>query len=549
MASSVIKTQTGVEAPGGFWHTDSRARMVVLAVALAVATMIVYAPVHNHPWFNLDDSFYVTDNVHIHNGLDWQTIKWSFTTFKMVNWIPVTWMAHAVDWSLFGDNPAGHHDVNVLLHALDAVLLMWLLKRATGYTYRSFMVAALFALHPMNVESVAWVAERKTMLSMFFALLALAAYQWYAEKPKDDKRYALVAVFFALGLLAKSQIITLPFVFLLWDYWPLQRMFPHAPSSSRPVADYPPETVSSLVKEKVPLLLLAVADAVFTLWAQSSARSRLMPPPISRVKNALYSYVMYVKKCFWPSGMAPELPHMGNSLAAWQVLGCVIVLAAITALVLVARRYRYLPVGWFWFLGVLVPMIGILQVGHQGMADRYAYQAFIGIFIMVCWGVSDWTAQRRISVRWLAAASAVVLVALTAVTYRQIGFWKDDWTLWSHAAEVIPNDDAAITNLGLVLMRDGKKAEAMQYFHKALAINPNEGICNMFVGYQDQSEGRPQQAIERYQVALEEYNIDDKTRAQIWRNMAVAYHALGNDAKSQECLAKVAEYTNSAKQP
>ena len=300
MASSGIKTQTEVRPSTSFWSRDSHARTALLAFLLVIATVAVYAPVHTHPWFNLDDYLDVVENVHVHHGLNWETIKWSFTAFNMANWIPLSWMSHALDWWMFGANPAGHHDVNVLFHALDAVLLFWVLKRATGYAGRSFMVAALFALHPMNVEAVAWVAERRSVLSMIFFLLALDAYRRYAEKPEDNNRYTWVAVLFALGLLAKPQVITLPCVLLLWDYWPLQRMFPNAPSSSQPVAHYPAATFYSLVKEKLPLLYLCVADAIFTIYAQGSVRPGLMPPLSSRLKNAVFSYVMYVKKLSGP---------------------------------------------------------------------------------------------------------------------------------------------------------------------------------------------------------------------------------------------------------
>ena len=483
MSSGVVEVRK--QKPALFWQTDSSARTAVLCAVLALIVIGLYAPTHSHPFFTLDDHFDVVDNPHVNHGLTWDTIKWSFTTVDRVNWIPLSWMSHALDCDMFGLDPAGHHDVNFLLHALDAALLFWVLKRATGYVGRSFMVAALFAVHPMNVEAVAWIAERRSMLSMVFFLLTLAAYQWYARDPKD-KRYTLVAILFALGLLAKPQVITLPFVLLLWDYWPLQRMLPDAPSSEAPIEVYPRQKFSALIKEKLPLLYLCVADAFFTIYGQQSVRPGIMPPLSSRLKNAVFSYVMYIKKMFWPTAMAPELPHRGASLAAWQVLGCIAILLAITALVLMARKYRYLPVGWFWFLGILVPMIGILQAGHQGMADRFGYQPYLGLFIMVCWGVSDWAQRRRISVQWLAAASAIILLALTLVAHRQIGYWADNLGLWRHATEVVPNHWAAETNIATLLMEQGKQDEAMPHFLSAVAIYPDAGISNLYVGYYEQ---------------------------------------------------------------
>jgi hypothetical protein len=257
VASVDVKPQVGIPLSNKFFLADSRARTFLLGALLVVITVALYAPVHSHPFFNLDDYFDVADNVHVHHGLDWETIKWSFTAMNMANWIPLSWLSHAIDYQMFGRNPAGHHDMNVFFHALDVVLLFWVLKRATGYTGRSFMVAALFAVHPMNVEAVAWIAERRSVLSMVFFLLALGAYRWYARNP-TDRRYTVIALLFALGLLAKPQVITLPFVLLLWDYWPLQRMFPNAPSSSpQPEPGiFPPQTLSQLIKEKIPLLFL-----------------------------------------------------------------------------------------------------------------------------------------------------------------------------------------------------------------------------------------------------------------------------------------------------
>jgi len=548
VASVDFKPQVGIPLSNKFFLADSRARTFLLGALLVVITVALYAPVHSHPFFNLDDYFDVADNVHVHHGLDWETIKWSFTAMNMANWIPLSWLSHAIDYQMFGRNPAGHHDMNVFFHALDVVLLFWVLKRATGYTGRSFMVAALFAVHPMNVEAVAWIAERRSVLSMVFFLLALGAYRWYARNP-TDRRYTVIALLFALGLLAKPQVITLPFVLLLWDYWPLQRMFPNAPSSSpQPEPGiFPPQTLSQLIKEKIPLLFLCVADAIFTVSAQASVRPGLMPPLSSRLKNAVFSYVLYIKKAFWPSGMAPELPHQGAWLTPWQVIGSVAVLLAITALVLAARRYRYLPVGWFWSLGMLVPMIGILQAGRQGMADRFGYQPYIGLFIMVCWGVADWAERRHISVAWVAATSAVVLLALTTVAYRQIGYWKDNLTLWEHGAATVPNHWAAEINIGIQLMAQGKEAEALPHLYKGSAINPDEGFSGKVIGYHEQSLGHLQEAISRYQHALRDYNLSNEDREHILRNMAAAYRDLGDLQKANECYAQALSLQSQSK--
>jgi protein O-mannosyl-transferase len=537
VASVGLRSEVGTQSSNSFFFTDSRARTILLGVFILTIAVGIYAPVHNHPFFNLDDYLDVVDNVHIHHGLAWQTVRWSFVTTNMANWIPLSWLSHALDYQMFGANPAGHHDMNVFFHAVDALLLFWVLKRATGYAGRSFMVAALFAVHPMNVEAVAWIAERRSVLCTLFFVLALGTYQWYARNP-TDKRYSAVALLFLLGLLAKPQVITLPFVLLLWDYWPLQRMFPNAPSSSPPLEVYPQQTLRQLITEKIPLLYLCIVDAVFTVYAQASVRPGLMPPLPARLKNAVFSYWLYIKKFFWPAGMAPELPHLGAWLTVWQVLAALSLLLAITALVLMARRYRYLPVGWFWFLGMLVPMIGILQAGRQGMADRFGYQPYIGLFVLVCWGVSDWAAKRHISIAWLAGTSTMVLLALAMVTHRQIGYWADNLTLWQHGVATVPNHWVADVNVGLQLVQRGKLSEAMPYFYRASAMAPDEGFSNMYIGYQEQKQGHLTAAISRYQHALRDFNLSLEHQAQIYRNMAVAYRDLGDLAKANECYAK-----------
>ena len=548
MASVGIGPDLRTQSSKNFLFTDSRTRTILLSVLLVLVTVGLYAPVHHHPFFNLDDYLDVVNNPHVHHGLNWETIRWSFAALDMANWIPLSWMSHALDWQLFGANPAGHHDMNVLFHALNALLLFLVLRRATGYTGRSLMVAMLFAVHPMNVEDVAWIAERRSLLCTLFFILTLGTYQWYARNP-TEWRYRAVAVLFLFGLLAKPQIITLPAVLLLWDFWPLQRMFPNAPTSSPPFEIYPQQSFWQLVKEKLPLLTLCVADAMFTIYAQGSVRPGIMPPLSARLKNAVFSYWLYIRKFFWPAGMAPELPHRGAWLTMWQVLGALALLLVITAAVWMARRYRYVPVGWFWFLGMMVPMIGILQAGRQGMADRFGYQPYIGLFIIVCWGVSDWVAKRHISVGWLATAGTVVLLALVMVSHRQIGYWGDNLTLWEHAAATVPNHWVADVNIGLQLVERGKLDEAMPYFYRASVLGPNEGISNMYIGYDQQKQGHLAEAISRYQHALRDINLSLGDQAHIYRNMAVAYRDMGDAAKANECFAKAMSLQAEAAKP
>ncbi len=508
----------------------------LLSILLLLATLAVYLPAHNHPFATLDDHLYVTQNQHVQAGLTPNTIVWAFTRRHAYNWHPLTWLVLALSYQVFGLNPAPYHDVNLALHAINAVLLFWVLKQATGFTGRSFMVAALFALHPLNVEPVVWVAEIKTMLSTLFFLLALGAYRWYALQPRPS-RYLVVAALFALGLMAKPQVIMLPFLLLLWDYWPLGRMFDaDEPSSSRPL--YPARTFSALVWEKVPLLFLSLMSAALTMYAQGVARPENWSFTFSmRLGNAILSYARYVGKAFWPSALAPEYPHPEGFIWGWPTLASLAFLVVVSGLVFAARRYRYLVVGWLWFLISLVPMIGLIQVGRQSMADRYAYDSFLGLFIMVCWGVSDWAALRHIPTPALAGLGLAALLALTVVTYRQIGYWQDNLLLWSHADQVVEGHWLARENIGELLWLRGQEQEALTQFARAIAIYPHAPISNLRLALYNQRQGKLQEAIAYYQTALIQ-TYDDENRKKIMINIGVAYRDLGNMPKAMEWFDK-----------
>ena len=529
-----------------FFLADSPALTALLAAILLLATLTVYLPVRHSLFFNLDDYVYVVENGHVHHGLDGKTIRWAFTSLDMGNWIPLSFLSHAIDYQLFGDDPAGHHFVNALLHALNAALLFWVLKRATGYTGRSFMVAALFAVHPLNVEAVAWIAERKTVLSMLFFLLALGAYQGYAREPRES-RYRVVALLFATGLMAKAQIISLPFVLLLWDYWPLQRMsLGQELSPEAKVAPLPQKSFASLVREKLSLLFIVAAVSLLTIHSEGGVRV-LHAPLRQRLANAAFSYTQYLAKAFWPSKLAPMYPDRGGSLSGWQVGGACIFLIAITTLVIAGRRHRYLPVGWFMFLGMLVPMLQIVQFGREGMADRFAYQALIGLLMVACWGLSDWARQRHLATAWLAAGSAVALLVLTMVTYRQIGYWKDPATMWSHAL-IVKDHWVAEAQVGAQLMREGKTDEAMPHLHRALALKPEEAVSNISIAYYDQTHGNPQDAVARYQAALKDYTLLPPDLANVYKYMGLAYSEIGDSVRARECFDKAAEWRRKAEE-
>jgi tetratricopeptide (TPR) repeat protein len=513
-------------------------RGVILSLLLIVATLALYNPVGRHPFVNYDDDRYISNNGQVRAGLTWHTLTWAFTTTSQANWHPLTWISHALDCQFFRLNPAGHHYTNLLLHAANAVLLFLWLQWTTGFTWRSLTVAALFAVHPTNVESVAWVAERKNVLSMLFFLLTLWAYSWYARRP-GVVRYGTLALSYALGLMCKPQVITLPFVLLLWDFWPLRRMFPVVPNGAaqEPVPGRPAATPFSwLLLEKVPLLLLSLGSAIITIKAQSAGGALRSIQEYSfgvRAENALVAYLLYLGKAFWPLHLAPMYPHPGNSLPGWQALVAALVLLAITIIAIVTRQHRYVVVGWFWFLGTLVPMIGLVQVGAAAMADRYAYLPFLGLFIAVCWGVSDWALKYDRSDRWLAATSAIVLLALSAITYRQLGYWRDNVTLWSHTIAVTPNYNfVAQDNLGGALVSLGRIDEAMPHFRAAVAINPLDPVGNLNLATNLQQHGKLREAIAGYQIVLR-MSTDPPLRATAYSNLGSAYRAVADFADAR----------------
>ena len=416
----------------------------VLCVLLAVATIALYSPVLGHKFVAYDDSDYVTANAHIHEGLAWSTVKWAFTSIEEANWHPLTWLSHALDYQLFALSPMGHHLDSVLLHALNAVVLFLLWVWVTRRVGPSLLVAALFAVHPLNVESVAWVAERKNVLSTLVFFLAIAAYAWYARKP-DWRRYLLVAGLFAAGLMAKPMVITLPFVLLLLDYWPLERIpLDKSRIGSSTSSGAPRVGFTKLLLEKAPLLLLSAASAWITMKAQRPALGSLQRFSLAlRIENAIVSYVLYLWKMLWPTRLAVLYPFPAVALPMWRWVLSALVLISITALVVNFRSKRSLLVGWFWFLGTLVPVLGLVQVGNAAMADRYAYIPLIGIFLMIAWGFDDGAKAKKVRTVWLAIPAMCVLLALSFITYRQMSYWESDYHLWSHALAVTEQNPVA----------------------------------------------------------------------------------------------------------
>jgi tetratricopeptide (TPR) repeat protein len=420
--------------------------------------------------------------------------------------------------------PAGHHAQSVLWHALNVVLLFLLLARATGFAGRSALVAALFAAHPLNVESVAWIAERKTVLCTFFFLLTLAAYGWYVKQPRAS-RYLLVALLFALALMAKPMAITLPFALLLLDFWPLDR-FPQTP-------------LSELILEKIPLLALSAASAAITLYAQragGAVGSTAVLPLAMRVKNAVYSYVIYIEKTVWPSRLAVFYPHPEASLALWKVSCAAVALIAITAACWHFRERRYLPVGWFWFLGTLAPVIGIVQVGRQGWADRYAYIPLWGLFVIAVWLLSEAATLLSLSPAARIAIAASALLACSAATHIQIGYWRDSYTLFSRALQITDSNVIAEANLGSALLDMRRPDLAAPHLQRAIQLMPSLSTPHYNLGILLQRQNQLDQALQEYQLALK-YASDDREAAKTHNNLGVLFTQFGRRDQA------VAEFT------
>jgi Tfp pilus assembly protein PilF len=483
-------------------------RIPLLALALVALTLAAYAPLvaGDHRFLNVDDDEYVTANPHVLGGLTGANLAWALTALHANNWHPLTWVSLQLDAQFSGREPSAalFHRTNVLLHAANAVLLFLVLRRLTGTVWRSAVVAALFAVHPLHVESVAWVAERKDVLSTLFWLLTLAAYAGHAARPSLG-RYLLVLLTFTLGLLAKPMLVTLPCVLLLLDYWPLRRWRPGrwTAAAEAETPAFVPASPGRLLLEKVPLLVLAAGCCVLTLRAQQGIVQTLdyLPFPY-RLANALISYVAYLGKMLWPAGLAIYYPHPGTAVSPGLAIAAGVLLLTLTSLaVALARRRPYLLVGWLWYVGTLVPVVGLVQVGRQALADRYTYIPLIGIFTILVWGTCDLLAGRRPLLRAAGVLAGMLLLVCTALTWLQQPHWRSSRALWEHDLAVVPESAIAHQGLAKAFAQEGKVEEARREYAAALALDPTARLhteYGLFLG----QHGRDAEALEQFQAAL-----------------------------------------------
>jgi len=477
---------------------------VLISLTLTVAIVAVYWQVRHFDFIYVyDDLEYVIKNRHAHQGISAEGIAWAFRTFHSANYHPLTWLSHMLDGQLYGVDPGRHHLTNVLFHIANTLLLFVLFYRMTGLAWRSGFVAALFALHPLHVESVAMIAERKDVLCTFFWMLTLLSYTTYTAQQKAGWYFVTLAGF-VLGLLAKPMAVTLPFVLLLLDFWPLERF--KTPAGRVVKGPQWRLTVLRLILEKTPFFVLSAIASWVTVLAQLSKGAVAAPevyPLAQRVANAAVSYVSYLGKTIWPHPLVVFYPYR-TLIAHWQFIAALLLITAVTALVLIGfRKHSFLIVGWLWYLGTLVPVIGLVQVGDQAMADRYTYIPLIGIFILIAWGGAEILKNRRYKAFVCAAASAVIFPILMVLTWVQISYWSDGITLFRHAAGIFENSWVLHNNLGAALHRKGNSAAAIQQFKITLDLSPGNADAHYNLGVLFGNQGKPVQAVAHYRKTLQ----------------------------------------------
>jgi len=504
---------------------------MLVSLFIIIATFAVYWQVRNFHFVDYDDNKYIYENLHVQKGLTLESITWAFTTIQANYWHPLTWLSHMLDCQIYGNNPGGHHYTSLLFHIANALLLFIVFRKMTGRLWQSAFIAALFALHPLHVESVAWVSERKDVLSFFFWMLTMWSYIGYV-KHQVFYKYVLVVLFFVLGLMSKPMLVTLPFVLLLLDFYPLNRFkiklsdnstnFQHRSNTFR------------LILEKIPLFVLATISSAITFYAQKKcgAVGSLEVYPIKvRIANALLSYVKYIGKMVYPTELAVLYPHPGM-LPWWKITGACLILVFISFLAIrIVKQSPYFAMGWLWYLGTLVPVIGLVQVGRQSMADRYTYVPLIGIFIIIAWGVPELVAKWRYRKILLTMLATVFITILMAMTWKQTGYWENSITLFEHTLKITSNNYVSHNNLGLALYEQGRESEAIEHFVQALRIKPDCSEAHNNLGFALYKQGRESEAIEHYLQTL-------RIKPDYWQ----AHLNLGVALDKQGCTADAIEH-------
>jgi tetratricopeptide (TPR) repeat protein len=508
-------------------RTNTRIALGV-ALALVALNVFVYAPVRHFDFVNWDDDTYVRQNAVVLAGLTWRGLIWAFTTGHDPYWHPLTWISHMVDVQIFGTHAGGHHVTNVLLSIANTLLLFTLLRRLTRAIWPSAFVAALFAVHPLRVESVAWIAERKDLLSAFFLLLTIGAYARYVDRP-GRARFAAVSVMFALGLMAKPMLVTVPFALLLLDYWPLER----------------PARLWTLIVEKIPLLVLALIVSVLTLLVQQHADAVAdftVLPLSTRLGHALVAYVAYIGKMLWPFGLAAFYPYPRATPAWWLVGGAAALLVAVSVAAARARAHRYLLFGWAWYLVTLVPVIGLVQSGDQSMADRFTYIPLVGLFVIAAWGGRDLLGRGPAGRVSLSIGALTIVVVCAGAARVQVGYWKDGATLWTRALEVTPDNHRAHGSLGDLLASQGRYREAIDHYQEAVRLAPTRSWLRRDLARALMKDGQIDRAIGECSIAVRIEPTSPEAHVDLGAALALASRTTEAIAQYTEALRLKPDY-------
>jgi len=500
---------------------------LIVYIVLTVVTLAVFWQVNQYDFINFDDNVYVTQNSHIHSGLTPEGVRWAFSTQYLGLWNPLVWLSFMFDYQIYGLNAGGYHLTNRVLHLLSTLLLFWLFNRMTGAVWKSAFVAAIFAFHPLHVESVAWISERKDVLSAFFWMLTLCLYVYYTEKPVII-RYLLVLFSFVCALMSKPMVVTLPVIMIILDYWPLERF-----QSKKG------KLILWQLKEKIPFFILSAVLVIITLHSPQNTALRTLYnifgqpkefPLFSRIANALVSYVTYLEKTFWPHDMAIFYPFP-SQIPVWQVIGAsLLILIITTAVIVMIKRLPYLFVGWMWYAITIAPVIGIIQISAYAMADHYHYLPSVGIVVMLAWGIPSLIKSEEIRKKILFPTGIIFLGIMAFLTWQQCGYWKNSTTLFSHALQVTKDNYLAHNNLGLALFAEGKSLEAIDHYNKAICITPD---CAGFYS----NRGLAYAKLGQHKRAIEDYNkaiCITPDYADAYNNRGITYYKLGHYQRAIE---------------